>query len=258
MLEDGEKPRILAIGDSWFWYPLNNLLNPILRHFHSGKCILAIGNNGAEAVEYIGNKYRYAIQSSLEAWKDSIEAVLISGGGNDFAGMDDMFRIIRTRCDGFTSVDECFNNAQPGQLFDEVAGAYRQLIDMVFATVPDAKIFLHNYDRAIPTGKGFAGLGNWLKEPMKLAHIDSALHQGIVNRLLFEFTRRLKALAAESNRIHFVDSARLGDVARPDDIEGKGTLTANEWANELHPRPRGFSKIVRSCWAPAFAAAELR
>lgn len=255
MLEDNQRPHILAIGDSWFWYPLNNLLNPIFNHFHSGKCILAIGNNGAEAVEYVGRKYRDSIRASLDAWKDTIEAVLISGGGNDFAGLDDMFKIIRTRCDGLTSVDECFRDLQPGRIFDEVADAYRQLIDMIFAVVPDAKIFLHNYDRAIPTGKGFAGLGNWLKEPMKLARIDPSLHQGIVNRLLFEFTQRLRALAAVSNQIAFVDSARLGDVARPDDIVGKGTLTATEWANELHPKSRGFNKIVRRCWAPAFAAA---
>lgn len=255
MLEDNEKPQILAIGDSWFWFPKNNLLNPIFQHFNSGKCILALGNNGAEAVEFVGSKYRDGIQATLDAWPDHIEAVLISGGGNDFAGLDDMFRIIRARCDGFTSVSECFNSAQPGQIFDEVGDAYRRLIDMIFATVPNAKIFLHNYDRAIPTGKGFVGLGNWLKEPMVRAHIAASLRQGIVNRLLFEFTARLKAQCARSSQIYFVDSARLHDVRRPEDIQGKGTLTNTEWGDELHPKPRGFNKIVRTCWAPAFAAA---
>jgi hypothetical protein len=257
MLDDNQKPHVLAIGDSWFWYPMNNLLNPIFNHFNSGKCILAIGNNGAEAVEYVGSKYRDGIQATLEAWPDHIEAVLISGGGNDFAGLDDMFKIIKTQCAGLTSVDQCFKALQPAQIFDEVADAYRRLIDMVFATAPGAKIFLHNYDRAIPTGKGFAGLGNWLKEPMKQANIDPRLQQGVVNRLLFEFTQRLKAQAARSNQIHFIDSAKLGAAARPEDIQGKGTLTHTEWANELHPKPRGFNKIVKMCWVPAFAAAGL-
>jgi hypothetical protein len=257
LFEDNQTPHILAIGDSWFWFPKNNLLNPIFNHFNSGKCILALGNNGAEVVEFVGKKYRHAIQSSLDSWGDSIEAVLISGGGNDFAGLDDMFRIIRARCDGFTSVDECFNNAQPGQIFDEVGDAYGQLIDMVLAAAPNAKIFLHNYDRAIPTGKGFVGLGNWLKEPMRRAHIEPGLHQGIVGRLLFEFTKRLKAQCARSERITFVDSARIGDISRPEDIQGKGTLGSTEWADELHPKPRGFNKIVQTCWAPAFAAAGL-
>jgi hypothetical protein len=257
MLEDNEKPHILAIGDSWFWYPLNNLLNPIFKHFNGGKCILAIGNNGAEVVEYVGRKYREGIQATLEAWPDHIEAVLISGGGNDFAGLDDMFRIIRARCEGFSTVDECFNDLQPQGIFDELGEAYEQLIDMIFATAPNARIFLHNYDRAIPTGKGFAGLGNWLREPMARARIDAPLHQGIVNRLLFEFTQRLKSQVARSQQVFFVDSARLGDFVRPQDIQGKGTLSGTEWANELHPKPRGFNKIVKICWAPAFAAAGL-
>ena len=40
-------------------------------------------------------------------------------------------------------------------------------------------------------------------------------------------------------------------------FEGKGTLTGTEWANELHPKPRGFNKVARVCWGPAFAAAGL-
>ncbi len=254
MIEDNEVPHVLAIGDSWFWFPKNNLLNPIFNVLGARKCVLAIGNNGAEAVEYVG-KYRQRIQESLDAWKGSIEAVLISGGGNDFAGLDDMFRIIRTKCDGLTSVDQCFNSGEPGKLFDEVGVAYRQLIDMVFTAIPHAKIFLHNYDRAIPTGKGFVGNGNWLKEPMTRAHVERSLQQGIVNRLLFEFTQRLKARAASSNQIYFVDSARLGDIGDPDDIKGKGTLTRTEWADELHPRPRGFNKIAKSRWGAAFEKA---
>jgi hypothetical protein len=128
---------------------------------------------------------------------------------------------------------------------------------MVLAAVPDAKIFLHNYDRAIPTGRGFAGLGNWLRAPMVQARVGAPLHQAIVNRLLFEFTQRLKSQVARSRQIFFVDSARLGAFVRPEDVQGKGTLTGTEWANELHPKPRGFNKIVKMCWRPAFAAAGL-
>jgi hypothetical protein len=257
MDQHGEVPQVLAVGDSWFWYPVNNLLIPIYSVLGGSKCVFALGNNGAEAVEYI-KYYRGDVQESLDAWKGSIEAVLISGGGNDFAGLDDMFRIIQTQCDGYTTVDECFNSGEPKGVFDEVAAAYSELVDMIFASVPGAKIFLHNYDRAIPTGKGFMGLGNWLKEPMKQADVDLSLQQGIVNRLLFEFTQRLKAQAARSSQIYFVDSARLADIDDPQDIEGKGTLTATEWANELHPKPRGFNKIARTCWGPAFTAAGLR
>lgn len=49
---DGVYPSILAIGDSWFWYPfpggsLINQLGPLVakkEHY-----VFALGNNGAEA-----------------------------------------------------------------------------------------------------------------------------------------------------------------------------------------------------------------
>jgi len=74
---------------------------------------------------------------------------------------------------------------------------------------------------------------------------------------LFEFTQQLKAQSARSSRFQFVNSARLGGASRPEDIEGKRTLTNTECANLLHPKPRGFNKVARVCWGPAFAAAEL-
>ena len=255
MLEEANVPNILAIGDSWFWYPLNNLLNPIFNLFNGSRCVLAIGNNGAEVVEYVGSKYRSRIQSSLDAWKSSIEMVIVSGGGNDFAGLDDMFRIIRPACGDYTTVDECFNDLQPQSLFDEVGNAYTDLVDMILSTIPDARIFLHNYDRAIPTGKGFAGLGNWLKAPMMQALVDASLQQGIVNRLLFEFTLRLKEQVARSDQVFLVDSAQLADLGSAEEIEGVGTITAKEWANELHPKPGGFNKIAKKRWKPVFESA---
>lgn len=256
MIEDHRVPDVLAIGDSWFWFPKNNLLNPVFNVLGGSRCILAIGNNGAEAVEYAAD-YREQIEESLDEWKGSIRAVLISGGGNDFAGLEDMFRIIRTRCQGLDSVDQCFNSGEPGALFDEIAAGYRALIDMVRSAVPHASIFVHNYDRAIPTGKGFVGNGNWLREPMQRAGVARRLQRGIVNRLLFEFTRRLDVLAAGSSRIHFVDSARLRDIEDPGKIKGRGTLLRAEWGDELHPKPRGFDKIARQCWLPVFAEAGL-
>ena len=54
-----------------------------------------------------------------------------------------------------------------------------------------------------------------------------------------------------------MDSARIGNLTRAEDIRGKGTLASTEWGDELHPKPRGFKKIVKTCWAPAFAAAGL-
>jgi hypothetical protein len=51
MLGDNKLPDLLAIGDSWFWYPFNNLLIPIWGLWAGAKTILAQGKVGAEATE---------------------------------------------------------------------------------------------------------------------------------------------------------------------------------------------------------------
>jgi hypothetical protein len=255
MIEDHNAPEVLALGDSWFWYPNNNLLIPLFNILGANRCVLAYGNNGAEAIELSGAKYGDTIESALDQWKGSISTVLISAGGNDFAGLDDMFKIVKPNCQGCTDVDECFIDGQPAGIFQEVADAYEKLIDMVGAAIPDCPIILHNYDRAIPTGVGFAGAGNWLREPMIRAGIADELQQHVVNRLLYEFTGRLAELAADNpERVWLVDSARLVPIGDPDEISGPGTLTAKQWANELHPTRAGFNKVAR-VWKPVFKAA---
>ena len=57
MISEGYGAEILALGDSWFWYPANNLLSPISRWVSPPRTILALGNNGAEAQEYVHDYY---------------------------------------------------------------------------------------------------------------------------------------------------------------------------------------------------------
>ena len=94
-------PSILAIGDSWFWYPfpggsLIRYLGPIVeRKEHT---ILAYGMNGAEAFDYIDGKYKDRVTGALRRYGSSLSAVFISGGGNDFAGFNDMRPLLRLDC----------------------------------------------------------------------------------------------------------------------------------------------------------------
>jgi hypothetical protein len=256
MIEQSYAPDVLAVGDSWFWYPVNNLLNPLFNVLGGSECILAYGDNGAEAIDYV-TYYRGRIAGALKEWRKTIKAVLISGGGNDFAGLDDMFRIIKPDCKGVTDVDDCFRRGQPDTLFREVAAAYIALIAMVRSTNPACAIILHNYDRAIPTGKGFVGNGNWLRAPMDAANVDRSLQQQLVNRLMFAFTNMLEEQVAANKNVWLVDTARMMAISDPDKIEGPGTLTdKKEWANELHPTLRGFNKMARA-WKNTLADAGL-
>ncbi|MBI2508692.1 MAG: SGNH/GDSL hydrolase family protein, partial [Betaproteobacteria bacterium] len=60
MADDHVMPAVLAIGDSWFWYPIGqSLLDPInTKVWNKQYCIYAIGANGAEARDYVEGKFR--------------------------------------------------------------------------------------------------------------------------------------------------------------------------------------------------------
>ncbi len=113
MRSDSHSASILAIGDSWFWYPFpgGSLINQLgilvepKEHF-----VLAIGNNGAEAFDYVHGKYKNAVTTALNQHGDGLSAVFISGGGNDFAGLNDLLPLLHPDCSSAHSAADCFKN----------------------------------------------------------------------------------------------------------------------------------------------------
>src|SRR5687768_15089808 len=87
MQDDVVQPSILAIGDSWFWYPFGgSLIVPVGRLLHSDHKIFSLGNNGAESGDYLSGQYSNTVRGAVERYASGLSAVFISGGGNDFAG----------------------------------------------------------------------------------------------------------------------------------------------------------------------------
>ena len=77
---------ILAIGDSWFWYPKNSLLASILalKQLHPDyKTAHILGKNGALLSDYRTGKFAAMWRNELTAQNFRFSLVLISGGGND-------------------------------------------------------------------------------------------------------------------------------------------------------------------------------
>jgi len=250
MVQDGVVPSIVAIGDSWFWYPLpggslaSSLGRLVAPHQHT---LLVFGNNGAEAFDYVSGVYAGLIESALGRYGTSLSAVFVSGGGNDFAGLNDLRPLLGLDCSSCTTEDACFNHgALPGtveELFDRVKQYHIELIDRIAAFVPAAaRIFIHNYDYALPSGKAVIGNKAWLKPALVAAGVPAGLRAACVRYLIDQFSLRLTELETlYAGRVVFVDS--------------RGTLDAADWANELHPKAAGFSKIARQRWKPALAGA---
>lgn len=261
MRSDDRFPSILAIGDSWFWYPfpggsLLNHLGPMVAP--KEHVILAYGNNGAEAYDYVRGKYARPIDTALQLYGSSLSAVFISGGGNDFAGINDLRPLLLDDCSACATAAGCFRErAQAGSLgwlLDKIGASYIALIDRVIGAtwhtgVVDAsgrtasatgatRIILHNYDYAPVTGAGLFGPGSspWLLPAFLAAKVAPPLRDQCIVLLIDGFTAMLQRVAARyPGRVFVVDS--------------REALQRGDWANELHPTPGGFAKIAAR-WQP--------
>jgi hypothetical protein len=237
---DGVFPTVLAIGDSWFWYPKNNLAIPLHKILNRQRThvMLVRGHNGAEAVEYQSGPVRAQIEWDLDrdrGYGRTLQAVFISGGGNDFAGKDDLPQLLLPDCSAANSAENCLRPGQPDLLFEVVRSALQSVYDLVQEKIPGTPVFVHGYDYACPNGQGFMGLGQWLQYPMDQCGVPRLLHQQVVNQLIDRFGATLRMAQRSAPHLHVVD--------------GRETLTATDWANELHPTPAGFNRLAK-CWRP--------
>jgi lysophospholipase L1-like esterase len=244
-------PTILAIGDSWFWYPffggnLVNNLGEILRH--KGHVILAKGMNGAEAADYVeGGKYGRTVAEALRRYGAGLEAVFISGGGNDFAGIAQLRPLLKTDCSDQTEAAGCFEDSAEGLtgFLERVDDSYRKLIGQIYTrTPPGCRIVMHCYAYPVPNGKGIHAGRGWLLPALTDACVPPALHQACLEYLLDAFCAVLHDVRrSDPERLLVVDSRRA--------------LGPRDWANELHPSPAGFRKLAQRHWKPVLQAAGL-
>lgn len=254
--EAGKIADILAIGDSWFWYlfPGGSLINSIGDLVApKGHNILAVGNNGAEALDFVEGKYKRAANNLLRLYGSSASALLISAGGNDFAGFNDLRPMLKDDCSTAEDAESCFvegDRYAKGTvrwLIHRAFLSYGRLITNALSVMPpSAKIFVHNYDYSIPTGEGVFGLDGrgWIKPALEDARVPDDLHQDVMCWMVDLHTAVLHELfSLMPDRIVPMDS--------------RGTLAPDDWVNELHPKAKGFEKIAVQAWLPHLKQAGL-
>ncbi|MGM9427447.1 SGNH/GDSL hydrolase family protein [Hydrogenophaga sp. MI9] len=242
---------ILAIGDSWFWYPafggsLVNHLGPMVAP--KSHNILAIGNNGAEVADFTVGRYKNHVRQAIRLYGDALSAVFVSGGGNDFAGYGDLRPLLNLDCSAATTPEQCFWTGTSGlaDFMSSINNHYRNLIGQIWTrTGPDCHIVVHTYDYAIPSGIGFGGSSHaWLKSALDAAKVPPALQAECMRHMVDEFYRQLKSIeATDPGHIHVVDS--------------RGVLKPHLWANELHPTSKGFEIVAEMSWRPVLETAGL-
>ncbi len=237
-LNAGVNGDVVMVGDSWFWYPIDNLATELASKF-SGSTFVVIGKNGAEADEW-GTSLRKDIDFGFKMYAKDSKALVLSGGGNDIAGMRDFLRLLKDDCSSAKSVASCFKEGQPDALLSRIISAYREVIIRYRAYNSSAPVISHNYDYAWPTGKGFFGPADWLNAPLEKAQVPRTLQRKLVCDLLDMLGAAQIQLASETVVGTFIP------------IKTTGTMPEDEqvWANELHPTPKGFKLIARKVIAP--------
>jgi hypothetical protein len=81
------------------------------------------------------------------------------------------------------------------------------------------------------------GFGHWLKAPMDIVRVPIPVQALAVDYLINTFNDALAQVQKD-----YPDHVLI--------VDSRGTLTEADWANELHPTPSGFSKLVNKAWQP--------
>ena len=156
LFDSGEQIAVLALGDSWFHYPFNNLITPLYNALEQ-PTVYVIGESGARADELCTGSWIANFRKMLVGFPQ-IRLACISAGGNDFAGIGDLDdKILAPDCSSAASVAACYRPLQPDNVFATVEQAYRTILATIAAVRPDLPVLVHNYDYAIPDGRTLPG-----------------------------------------------------------------------------------------------------
>lgn len=238
-----EPLRLVAQGDSWFDYPLpvpildqSDVIAHLRRLPSMSPYVLSLAEAGKSTEDMLGvTKLHELIQNLNNPANGGFDAILFSGGGNDLVG--NQFRLwLKDAPAKATDPTDGLNQARVDAVLEVVRAGYEDLfIARDRSIYPEIQIFGHSYDFAIPNGipvNCVVQIGPWLKPGLDdRGWTDPVTARQIVRLLLEQFAKMLDGFEADKKK-KFVH------------IRTQGTLTDNQWANELHPKPNGFAAIT--------------
>lgn len=228
--DDGNAPIVLCFGDSWFQYPIpgiGNLPGRLLDFSkHQSFDIVALGENGME-IGKPGKNNLYDLTTFFQWETRTMDMIVLSGGGNDFAGADDLDPLLKVGTQG--AIDTWFKKKETSALFQTVEDGYRRVIYLRDTFCPGIPIVTHCYDYAQASGKGLLWLSPWIKPSLDKIGLPPARHGEAVQFLIDQLGDVQTKLAGPA--YHFIDT--------------RNCLGKKDWSNELHPTGAGFNKIAR-------------
>ena len=237
---------LAAAGDSWFDYPLHDVLK--LLEDHHGYNVESTAHKGdpVERMAYTGGQLEDFARKleKIKARGVVPKAMLVSGGGDDVAGNE--FGMLLNNA--FSPIAGWDGEVVDGVLNQRIFTAYSQLLMSITALCQGTfgvivPILIHGYDYPVPDGRGFLGgwpfPGPWLDPGFREKNFeDLAQRVAMMQTLMDQFNEVVKMLPSQPAlaHVHYVDlrgtlSNRLADYK-------------DWWANELHPTEKGFEAVT--------------
>lgn len=234
---------LLAVGDSWFDYPVHDILTRLDDNYgyniesaaHKGDPIETMVSKVGQLDKFARNLDKIIAHGAVP------KAILVSGGGDDIAGNE--FGMLINNID---LVPIPGWNAQiiTGVIDVRVAAAYRLMINSINAicqgrlqkTFP---ILVHGYDYPVPDGRGFLGgwpfPGPWLKPGFdEKRFVDINATTTMMVTIIDRFNTMLQNLVKEPGNQNaiYIDLRKTLSNAQAD--------YKDFWANEIHPNAGGI------------------
>lgn len=227
---DPGAPLILCFGDSWVQYPFHRDGNLANRFLDFGKFqamdIVALGENGMEIGEP-GKSNLHTLTTFLKFESKMVDMIIVSGGGNDFAGADDLLPLLKVG--NANDVSSWFKPQETAALFARVTRGFERVIQLRDIFCPQVPIVSHCYDYAPPTGRGLLGFSPWIRPAMDQVGMPRPMQTEAV-RYIIDHLAAIQLTLADKPGYHFVDT--------------RNCLEEDDWDNELHPTRAGFNKIA--------------
>lgn len=234
--ERGKKPRtILAEGDSWCRYVIGFAVPWHLPKLDSRNHVMNVASPGDTAAEMLSGtkarKLRAYIKSGPSRGR-KFNVIVFSGGGNDLLGSGRFGRYLNEYESGMTAV-QVINSERLKKALDLLDIYYERLVVMRNEESLKSLIYFNAYDFAQASGIGVCGRRPWLEPHLIDAGVPDNLHEDVVAVFLKRYEKRLKSMASRlgNNDIRIIGT--------------QGTLSANQWENEIHPTKRGFRRIAK-------------
>lgn len=235
---------LIAEGDSWFDYPLNDVLS-LLEDDH-GYNVESVAHKGDRVEDMAfapGQLLDFSRRLEKVLQRGIVpRAVLLSGGGNDIAGTE--FGVLLNHV--ASPIAGLNDDIVTGVIDKRAKIAYTTIISAISAISQQhlgqpLPLLIHGYDFPVPDGRGFLGgfwalPGPWLEPGFReKGFADLRMNTSIMQTLIDRFNDMLQSVATMFAHVHYVNLR--GTLSN-------GAQYKRYWANELHPTKGGFKLVA--------------